>query len=268
MNNSYFKKVKPTYIENWPDGLASHSVPSVYLALKPEEVDALIVHNFMRLEDSIIPLPRQKAVLRQLETKIDSLVKYYPSGAFVRLGSRSPKDSHFAYKNKFKYLNGQDTIKTLCDSERVYYDLQMARYNNYTPYIVVRKWMPIEPWREFRCFIRNRRLVGISQYYKNKTYPEIQKQAKIIEQALRRKTDIVAFLLPAEDVIIDYIYKKPYKANKKIVNETILLEVNPFLPYTDPCLFNWGKDRFEQFEFRFLEGSMDSVYRNLAIWRL
>lgn len=31
-----------------------------------------------------------------------------------------------------------------------------------------------------------------------------------------------------------------------------LLEINPWGIYTDPCLFNWSRDRFEEFEFRYV----------------
>jgi len=250
--NEYFEQVKPTYIENWPNGLINHSVATVHFPLTTEEVDALIAHNIMSLENGEIPTDEQGQILRRLEEKIDRLIKHFPRGAFVRLGSRSPKDSYEAFLKKFCYKNGKEAVAALCDSERINDDLWLAKSNDYTPYIAVREWIVIQPWQEFRCFIRNKKLVGISQYnyLHREVFPEIEENADRIEWALRKKVEMVAPILPADDVIVDFVYKMREHGNV-VVNEVILLEVNPYSPYTDPCLFNWSKDKFESFEFRF-----------------
>ncbi|MCL6477840.1 MAG: cell division cycle 123 family protein [Peptococcaceae bacterium] len=169
----------------------------------------------------------------------------------MRLGSRSPKDSYETYKKKYCYHTGEEAVKALCDSERVSDDLYLARANGYTPHIAVREWVPIEPWQEFRCFVRNRKLAGISQYnyLHREVFPEIRENAGRIEWALRKKTELIAPLLP-DNVVVDYIYRMRQSGNM-VVNEAVLLEINPWMPYTDPCLFDWSKDRFEEFEFRF-----------------
>lgn len=250
--NGYFEQVKPTYIENWPAGLINHSVATVHFPLTTEEVDALIAHNIMSLENGEILTDEQGQILRRLEEKIDRLIKHFPRGAFVRLGSRSPKDSYEAYLKKYCYKTGKEAIMALCDSERVNDDLWLAKSNSYTPHIAVREWIVIHPWQEFRCFIRNKKLVGISQYnyLHREVFSEIKENADRIEWALRKKAEAVAPILPADDVIVDFVYKMREHGDV-VVNEVILLEVNPYSPYTDPCLFNWSKDKFENFEFRF-----------------
>ena len=250
--NEYFEQVKPTYIENWPVGLINHSVATIHFPLTTEEVDTLIACNIMSLENGEVPTDEQRQILQKLEGKIDKFIKHFPCGAFVRLGSRSPKDSYEAYLKKYCYKTGKEAIMALCDSERVNDDLWLAKSNDYTPHIAVREWIVIHPWQEFRCFIRNRKLVGISQYnyLHRKVFPEIQENADRIEWALRKKVEMVAPILPADDVIVDFVYKIREHGNV-VVNEAILLEVNPYLLYTDPCLFNWSVDKFKVFEFRF-----------------
>jgi len=119
-------------------------------------------------------------------------------------------------------------------------------------HLVVREWINIKPWQEFRCFYRDRKLVGISQYnyLKREIFPEIANLAGSIEWAIKIKSETVAPLLPADNIVVDYIYKYKEHGNERI-SEVILLECNPYMIYTDPCLFNWSKDKFENFEFRF-----------------
>jgi hypothetical protein len=207
----------------------------------------------MQLEDGNIRSIEQEAALQGIELKIDSMIKQFPRGAFVRLGSRSPKDSYNALKKNYCYHTGHDAVLALCDSERISDDLWLAKGNNYTPHIAVREWIPIEPWQEFRCFVKNRKLVGISQYnyLRREVFPEILEHFGQIEWILHQKTEMVASLLPRDDVIVDFIYKKPRQHGNELINETILLEVNPYFIFTDPCLFNWSKDKFEKFEFRY-----------------
>lgn len=252
--NEYFEKVKPTYIENWPAGLVNHSVSTVHFPLTTEEVQALIAFNIMTLENGEVPTNEQTQVLKVLEGKISDQIRHFPRGAFVRLGSRSPKDSFEAHQKKYCYHTGEDAVKALCDSERVDDDLWLAKGSNYTPHIAVREWIVIQPWQEFRCFVRGRKLVGISQYnyLHREVFPEVVENADRIEWTLQKKTEMIAPLLPVDDVVVDFIYKARKHGNT-VVNEAVMLEVNPYSPYTDPCLYDWSSDDFGVFEFRFLK---------------
>jgi len=206
----------------------------------------------MTLENRRIPTEEEKSVLKELETILDSNIVQFPKGAFIRLGSRSPKDSWLGYREGFRCASGVYALKLLCDSERIYEDLYLALGNSYTPHLVVREWVEIKSWQEFRAFYKNRKLVGLSQYnyLKEEVFSEVAEMAGSIEWAIRLKSEMVAPLLPADNVIVDYIYRIRQHGNEN-VNEVVLLECNPFMVYTDPCLFNWSRDTFQEFEFRF-----------------
>lgn len=232
--------------------MVNHSVATVHFPLTSKEVDAILAFSYMQLEDGIVPPPELDPIRRELESKIDSVIKQFPRGAFIRLGSRSPKDCFDAYKVGYRYESGIDAVKALCGSERVSDDLYLAKGHGYTPHIAVRDWIKIKPWQEFRCFIRDRKLVAISQYnyLKREVFPEITANAGSIEWTLRIKTEMIAPLLPQDNIIADYIYRLRKNGNE-VINEAVLLEVNPYSPYTDPCLFDWNKDAFNAFEFRY-----------------
>jgi hypothetical protein len=252
---NYFEMVKPTYIENWPNGLLNHSISTAYFSINKEQMKALVSYNSIELESGNKPNSSDLEIISSINYNIECLIEQFPRGAFIRLGSRSPKDSWLGHKEGFCCYDGEKAIKLLIDSERIYDDLQLALSNNYDSYIVVREWIPIEPWQEFRCFYKNRRLMGISQYnyLHQEVFPELIKNKDSIQWAIEIKSDIIKDLLPANDVIVDYVYKFKVHDENIQMNEVVLLECNPFMTYTDPCLFNWSKDKFDNFEFRYFK---------------
>lgn len=181
--DNYFDLVKPTYIENWPSGLINHSISTVHFKLTDDQVRTLIACSYIAVESGFAPSKKEKAALKDLEKVLDRYIAQFPKGAFIRLGSRSPKDSYNAYKRLYCYHSGLEAIAALCDSERIHDDLHLAKTNNYMPHLVVREWIKIEPWQEFRAFYKNRKLVGLSQYnyLRQEIFPEILELADTIE---------------------------------------------------------------------------------------
>jgi len=113
MPNEYFETVKPTYIENWPAGLVNHSVATAHFPLAPGQVRALIAFNYMTLEDGRIPTEEEKLALKELEAVVQKYIVQFPKGAFVRLGSRSPKDSWLGHREGFRCTSGAYALKLL-----------------------------------------------------------------------------------------------------------------------------------------------------------
>lgn len=240
-----FDKIKTTFIENWTKELHKHSVQTISFPLLEKEIRALIAFNYMTLEDGEIPSSQDEKSIKDLKLNIDYCLKAFPGGAFVKLGSRSPKDAWCASKNGFNCASSDKVIQLFCDSERIYNDLYQALRFNYTPHIAIREWINIKPWQEFRAFYKNYKLVGLSQYnyLRNNVFPEVAKKAETIEQVIKEKSEAIAHLLPIDNIIVDYVFQD---------DKVILLECNPFIPFTDPCLFDWKEDTFDKFEFRYL----------------
>lgn len=238
-----FEEVKKTHVESLSKKLLE--IPTVMFRLSPEELKALInIYQSMINKRGFSPDTKTK--IDKLRDKIDSLIKNnFPDGCFVKLGSRSPKDSWTGYNNGFCCKDGHYAMLLLLDSERIINDLYMAKANNYLPYIMLRKWIDINPWREFRCFIKNKELVGISQYFYKEYYPEIEKNKDNIIEVIKDKVQTIKHLLPMDTIIADFIYNDNKTAT--------IVEFNPYDILTDPCLFNWGNNTFEVFEFKYLK---------------
>lgn len=255
MSEEFFTNAAKTFIENWPSLLFNESIATAMFQLTSQEVDSLIEVNIHTIEQTEkTPSEEAVSVVSQLEDKLTKYIRRFPRGAFVKLGSRSPKDSWIGHKEGFCCHDGRKAIKLFNDSERINDDLLAARYYGYLSYIAVREWIEIPAWAEFRGFIKDRKLVGLSQYnyLDRKAYPEIMENADSIQWAIQRKVDRIADLLPLPDIVADFLYKVRVYGNERI-NEVVLIELNPFDFWTDPCLFNWNRDNFNSFEFRYCE---------------
>lgn len=252
MMSAYFAKVRPTYIENWSAALSALSIAQVDIPLTMEEARALGLINkeFSKWfsNGSIEPID---GIIK----RIDMALSNYPEGAFVRLGSRSGKDSSYANNRGFRVTDGNAAIRMLTEnSHRIAYDLRLALHHNYCPHIFVRRWLEIPAWSEFRCFMKSRRLVGVSQYdCKNLgPCPEIAKNAERIEAAIREFFEAVSARSHLDDVVFDVFIKVGEQTSNVPINVQ-LLELNPYFRKTDACLFQWGNDGDFDGSFRFIK---------------
>jgi len=253
MSEVFFRTAVKTYIENWPHRLYNESIATALFQLTQKEMDAVIETNAFTIEETgKEPSEESFAMVSDLAKKITEHINRFPKGAYVKLGSRSPKDSYIGFKEGFCCQDGQKVIRLFNDSERVKDDLESARRNGYLSFVAVREWIDMPEWAEFRGFFKNKRLIGLSQYnYRNnKAYPEILENADSIQWAMQYKSEQMAELLPVSDIVADFFYKVRAYGNER-VSEVVLIEVNPFDIWTDPCLFNWNKDSFDSFEFRY-----------------
>lgn len=250
MTSAYFEMVKPTYIENWPRELCSLSIAQVDIPLNAADVHGLLA-NMMDYGSEYCC--DESPDLTNLRLCVECAVRKFPAGCMIRLGSRSPKDSWLWFKGPKIVPGDGDPLRFVLDaSERMYDDLRMAQENGYQPHLFVRQWVNIPPWTELRCFMRDRQLVGISQYSYHFVYPEIA----VNESTMRWAVEVFFdqhFLsaCPLRNVVFD-VWPIIKRRGRETEVEVKLLEINPFFEMTDPCLFDWrnGGDFDGSFRFR------------------
>lgn len=240
---NYWDLVRPTYIENWEQPLFSLSVASIDVPLigdAPRRLGSNIIEYGVTFRDGEIEaMLRPISDISDIRAQVVEAVAKMPAGAFIRLGSRSPKDSWALHKDGGKILPGEDPLRFLLDcSERVYEDLTLAIQKSYVPHIWVRQWLDIPRWSEFRCFMCDRKLVGISQYYYDEVFPELD--PGMCEWAVREFFKLFLSATTMNSVVFDvYVKTRKVGSNTRDI-EVKLLEINPFFELTDPCLFGWN----------------------------
>lgn len=91
------------------------------------------------------------------------------------------------------------------------------------------------PWSEFRLFIRDRKIIGVSQYHHQEAYPEIQENREAIKASLIPFSRQLIDALHMDTVVADVFVEQQADDSFK----TTLIELNPFIHRTDPCLYSW-----------------------------
>ncbi len=274
MATDYFNSVAPTYIENWPTALYPFSLQQKAIVLKRDEIYALIRINQQFLAGDLrLDLKAEAKVLDELGDKLADNIQYFGNEGFVRLGSRSAKDSFYALSRGLRVSDKMSALKMLASgSARIIYDLKLALQNNYSPSIFIREWRQIDPLYEFRCFIQKGKLVGISQYdCQIAVDHQFEQNVVMIKPSIEHFISHISPLLSAgfaenvvegvvEDIVVDVFLTADFTHNEQGLLKVVLLELNPFIASLDCCLF---QDELFDSSFRYLIKNDNQPHRRI-----
>ena len=176
--------------------------------------------------DSISLNPEDKKLInREISDKIQAEIKEHDY-VFIKLNSKAATDSDFMCV-QLKCFSLDDILTLIKASERI--------YNVFNPYgqnyLIIKPWYKIEHKNEFRCYLVNKRLKGISQRYINsfEEYDDIDKIRECIIEYINSKEvkDALDKIEIDENdlhyMIIDLVYM-PKKNKVKIVDVETLIE--------------------------------------------
>ena len=278
--SDYWNQVFPTYMEHWHANLLPHTMPATMMRMTREETESLLAINFMKVEElvgdkgeeeTMKQIRRHRGILEDLEQRIDNAILGYGKSGFVRLNSRSPKDSWLGVGSNgtFECRNAQHAMDLMKTSERIYDDLANALAQDTPMFFVIRPWLDIDPHREFRI-IKHREHLSVSQYFYDRIWQEgaVSIPPIILLRELQRFVYQLGDKLPA-NVVLDVVVTPRFDVQSMALTrdlegaiklsprghvsiEIMIIELNPFCTFTDPCLFDWGKDPMDHSEMRFL----------------
>ncbi|CAF0883297.1 unnamed protein product [Rotaria sp. Silwood1] len=220
----------------------------------------------------------KKISFPELEQKIKNVLDQYDA-VFPKLNWSSPKDARWMISDsRLKCMNLADIFLLLKSSDFITHDLcEPFKFchddtNNSLSTIqyvlVLRKWSALHPSKEFRCFVKNHRIIAISQRDSENYYDFIEPSANQI------MTNIVEFFnthiqnkFPSVDFVVD-IYRKDS-------NKLYIIDFNPWGPMTDSLLFDWPdiltlslQNNIEKPEFRYVNshiGIKPNSYTQYAV---
>ena len=207
------------------------TVKEIYSIFGP----CMITHKIIELDDdfkkylkldgiSIAP-EEKKLISRDISDKIVNEIKTHDY-VFIKLNSKAPTDSEFLCV-QLKCFSLDDILSLLKGSERL-----NQVFNPYSKnYLIIKPWYKIEHKNEFRCYLINKRLKGISQRYINmyEEYDDIDKiRDCIIEYIYSKEVKEALDQIEIDEMalhymIIDVVYM-PKKNKVKIVDVETLIE--------------------------------------------
>eukprot|EP01090_Pellita_catalonica_P001587 TRINITY_DN11357_c0_g1_i1.p1 TRINITY_DN11357_c0_g1~~TRINITY_DN11357_c0_g1_i1.p1 ORF type:complete len:292 (+),score=44.69 TRINITY_DN11357_c0_g1_i1:123-998(+) len=250
-----------------------------------------------------------------LEKKIDTYTQRFPDGAFVRLSTRSPKDSALGHPKTAKNFeselakqplpdsattleiennrlialinsatkalrvtSGAEAMALFLRSERVNEDLKLALEfpKQWKMHVAIRRWQYAQPEMEFRGFVFNGELTGLSQYFHIVYFDTLFRNRDKISSAIRDYyNQQIKDKFTGANCVMDFgiILKSDSTIE---IEKVFVIELNPFADYadcgTDPGLFSWKTDREilegkKPFQFRICDSLFDVKPKISRVWR-
>lgn len=190
--------------------------------------------------------PNDASSFADVHQKIQDAIAELGGSVVPKLNWSSPKDAlHMALsKNCMECKSANDIYLLLKSSIFITHDLEHAfddcvdlprtslTTNDIQYVLVLRPFFKINTAFEFRCFVRDRTLIGISQRdlkyvgYTEELMNDLQRR---IQEFFDAKLKIT---FPDPNFVFDIYLPEPH-------NRIRLIDINPWAPRTDPLLFSW-----------------------------
>lgn len=188
----------------------------------------------------------------------------------VKLNFSAPKDAKWMMiNNLIQCTSARDIYMLLNASDHVAHDLDMKIYDECSDSarkgipleVVIKKWIDdFNPALEFRIFVRNRKIVGVSQRDMNH-YQYLATLQPAIKRAIQQFNNdtLQTTEYPLRNFIMDVYIPRPHR-------HVIVLDINPWSHSWDTYLFTWNeleeKDNDGDFDVRIItETNIGSLAR-------
>lgn len=290
-----------TGLDKWYASLECNTFKTEFVEIGVNEAKVIVEHWSKHFKDrssddgdpsnDIIKCSPDLSALQQ---RIDDAIIKLGSkekGVFVKLSTRSPKDSHVAFakakkiyqskllhtsdpspNNKLILLqeavieslnvkSGAEAVQLFISSTRVGEDLEYGLVGSDDLFserckIVVREWVQLPLWAEFRGFVWGHKLTAVGQYNHPVVFPNLKDKIPVILHDVEAFFASIKSMIPLDRYIIDFGWTP---------NNVYLVEINPFdgeivFP-ASTGLWNWEKDRQQMMkgplEIRIRENELD-----------
>lgn len=246
---------------------------TTFIPLKRAEAEAIRAYHDVSWRHTRPSLsPQEKTSLVDVERSINEHLEKNFQGqpAFIRLCGRSPKDGDPLDRDKVwntytrnlakqasnpeepslldKMLaiahtpllcinSGAEAMALILSSERVYADiLDWLRFGE-PEQICLREWSDeLSLDYEFRVFVHNGQITGISQYDHYSFFPHLVAQKQLLQEGLLKYwEDSISPRVRVKSYVVDIGY---YPESQSFV----LIELSPFFHCTGSALFSWERD--------------------------
>ncbi len=199
-------------IQNWYPSLANHTMLTSFVKLRSEEKEALIKGD----TDSSIA----KGVIKRLNEPM----KAFRGNSFVSVDLAAPTDTERFEGKRGAVYSAKSAWNYLCASTKV--KDAVARGSEF---IVIRPFRSMNQTREFRLFIYDRKLKGMSQYWLIRHFRRLEGIKQKYWEMATEFVNSISWVLPTDQIVMDiYITSN---------DEILIIDFNPWGNPTSPLLF-------------------------------
>lgn len=217
---------------DWSDEIKAVSRPFEVVDLSKEVIDVLLSDKY--------PVENKEVFYKAMEG-VKTPIKY--PNFFCKTITRSPKDS----KPDLKFNSFSDVIDSLMGSMRTFEDLCLLSRIPSKAKLIFKEWIPIEKEKEFRVFVKDNKLNGISQYHYSEKYDWILQNSLELATGIREFVNkkIIPFV-SVDNYVLDILVHDNKEKGLGLSYE--LIEINPY-GLSDPCLYNSYENLKDSFTF-------------------
>lgn len=286
--NTTCQEVDNCSFNNWYPRFKSHTFKSRVLHLSNEFVNYLNEEGIYLPEDgqpqaaSIEEIDSDEEITQfpneeehnskipnfpEVEREFREAIYEFEGAVFPKLNWTSPRDAAWITATQsLKCTSPFDVFLLLKSSDFINHDLNHAYENcidkeekedkriQYD--LVLRKWYDLQPSMEFRCFVKNQEIIGITQRDVN-YYSFLKDIESDIEHSIYQFFD---------DVVRDGFDSVHYVFDvylQRSNNKVYLVDFNPFNPTTDALLYNWDElmsfdTEKDEAEIRIIESQIEA----------
>ena len=180
---------------------------------------------------------------------IETIQEKFPSagGVLPKLNWSAPRDATWINEGSMRCKTPGDVYLLLKSSDFCTHDVlyeSLKECTNYQPEIptpplqlVLRKWCNLNPSMEFRCFVRNHELVGISQRQHSVHYPHLNEDRDRLFDLIHDFFEDYVVRRFAGGDIPNYVWD--VFVDKK--DRAWVVDFNPWSKVTDSLLYEWSE---------------------------
>lgn len=168
---------------------------------------------------------KNSLLLKKLEGFMREISEF-SSPFFIKIGEVSPKDCYWALEG----INSAKKVLTIfSDSLRCIDHAWSVKKSEGRVPIYFRPFMKLDKRYEFRVIVKDEKIIGISQYYFTTVYNYTASELLKLEERVRQFQAGIHSFVGKKSYVVDLYLEDPER--------TLIIEINPYWDYTDPCLF-------------------------------
>jgi D123 len=236
------QSIRMTFPEHYPGAVRDLMLPMV--SIKLSEHDAQVLGGFSMAFRAAMEGSADGYFSTGFLDTLDTVMAQFPEGVMPRIGYCSWKAGSVS---NAPAMGAKGVLQIMSRDDPRVGQAMVAHVVMAEPVMLhVRPWVKIHDWAEFRMFIKGGRVIGASQYMHRETYPAISQNEPAILAALQALAEVLLPALHLDEVVADVFVEPQGKGFR-----ATLIELNPFVAATDPCLFNWANGGDFDGSFRF-----------------
>ena len=203
----------------WYPKLEKDCFPTVFLELGAEELEAL--------KDG----QTESEVLKDLLPELKRVMSEFSGAKFFSVDTVAPTDTERFRLKRGAVHSAVSAWKILTESEKV----REAAAAGLVSSICIRPFRRMQPAREFRLFIKDGKLVGMSQYWLIRHFRRLTGRLEAYWNKADELVKRIAPQLPVPDLTLDIYFKKD--------GGLLIIDLNPWGAPTDPLMYSiWERD--------------------------